>query len=359
VGGNDDIDYTGGIFSSAINVSVTAGTTYYVAWDNRWSADAFAFSTTFTAVNAAPNAVTMPTPLDGATGVAVDPADNNMDGTPDNGVALSWTPDPNGAPATEYDILYGDSPTTLQNLTAAATYTNTSVNITGNTYNDLNYWQIIAINSAGSTPGPIWSFTTETATGSPASNAITPTPADGATNVVIDVADQDLDGLPDNSVSVSWTIGTNGAAPNAATIRLGTDPTALNTLTTSFTGTNARFLQLDGGTQYYWQAVPTNNGSEAANQPIWSFTTDGTASIDDLNGAKLFSVYPSPADTFLNIVSEEIVSDITITNLLGQRVIENATLNNNSVDVSSLTSGIYIISTTIGNRVTSLRFVKK
>lgn len=246
VGGNDDVDYTGGVFSSDVTVSVVAGTTYYIAWDNRWSADAFVFATTFTAVSSAPNAVTTPSPVDGATGVAVDTADNNMDGTPDNAVALSWVLDPAGAPATEYDIFYGDSPTTLNNLTANATFTSTSVRITGNTFNDLNYWQIVAINSAGSTPGPIWSFTTE-----------------------------------------------------------------------------------------------------------------ATASIDDLEASKLFSVHPNPADSFLNIVSEESVSDVNVSNLLGQRVISNATLNNNRVDVSSLTSGIYIISAVIGDNATSLRFVKK
>ena len=41
--GNDDLDAPSGVYSSVVTFNVTAGTTYYIAWDNRWSSSGFNF----------------------------------------------------------------------------------------------------------------------------------------------------------------------------------------------------------------------------------------------------------------------------------------------------------------------------
>ncbi len=49
--GNDDADVFGGIKTSEATFPVSSGTTYYIAWDNRWSSDGFDFTLTESAVS--------------------------------------------------------------------------------------------------------------------------------------------------------------------------------------------------------------------------------------------------------------------------------------------------------------------
>ncbi|GAK99129.1 hypothetical protein JCM19314_3160 [Nonlabens ulvanivorans] len=293
-----------------------------------------------------------------ATNVAIDPADNNADGSPDNSVPLSWVPDTTGSPATEYDIYYGTDPTMLNNLTAATTYTATSVSITGNLYATTYYWQIVAINGSGSsTSNPIWSFTTAAASGTAPSNATTPTPTDGATMVVIDTADADADGSPDNAVDIAWVQDATGQQPNAYTIRLGDSPTTLQTLTTTFTGMAARFVNQSAGTTYYWQVVPTNNGVEAVNQPIWSYTTAGTASVED-DSINFFTISPNPANSIINIITDENINSVDLYNALGQKVLEDITIINNQINITDVHSGIYFLRATSNLGVQTVQIIK-
>jgi len=46
VAGSDDVDYTGGNYLSEVTFNTTANTTYYIVWDNRWSAFGFEFTLT-------------------------------------------------------------------------------------------------------------------------------------------------------------------------------------------------------------------------------------------------------------------------------------------------------------------------
>ncbi|MBF4986464.1 hypothetical protein FNJ87_19855, partial [Nonlabens mediterrranea] len=114
--------------------------------------------------------------------------DNDADGSPDNSILFAWAPDNSlGSVAPdEYEILLGDSPTTLVSLgTAPATIT-LPISINGFLYNTTYYWQVIPKNTAGSAANnPVWSFTTEAGSINAPDAVTTPTPADMATNVVI------------------------------------------------------------------------------------------------------------------------------------------------------------------------------
>ncbi len=48
--GNDDVDVIGGNKTSEDTFPITNGTSYYIAWDNRWSSDGFNFTLSETAV---------------------------------------------------------------------------------------------------------------------------------------------------------------------------------------------------------------------------------------------------------------------------------------------------------------------
>lgn len=91
-----------------------------------------------------PGLPSTPTPVNNAIGITIKPT-------------LKWT----SAGATSYDIAFGpqNPPPPAAAGLAAAEYAPPLLNA-GTTY----FWQVIAHNGAGSTPGPVWAFTTSTAT---------------------------------------------------------------------------------------------------------------------------------------------------------------------------------------------------
>ncbi|MGV3459179.1 MAG: T9SS type A sorting domain-containing protein [Flavobacterium sp.] len=87
---NDDISYPSDLRSRISNLPVSAGTTYYIVWDNRWTATAFSFKATFTAQSCfAPSGFTYV-------------------GTPTTtSVTLGWTAPTAGSAPGSYQIEYG------------------------------------------------------------------------------------------------------------------------------------------------------------------------------------------------------------------------------------------------------------
>lgn len=69
------------------------------------------------------------------------------------------------------------------------------------------------------------------------------------------------------------------------------------------------------------------------------------------------SVYPNPTSSMLNITSEEIVLSIDIYNVQGQRVLNVG--NSNSIDVSTLQSGVYILKAKTDKGSNTVKFIKK
>lgn len=243
VGGGDDVSASN--YLTNVNVNVTAGTVYTIAWDNRWESNAFVFNATFTAVSSPPNPVTTPTPADNATNVPVDPTDVDANGTPDNFVALSWSNAASGPPATSYEIYFGTDANALPRLGATQTFTSTSIRITGLTVNTTYFWRIVAVNGAGSAVG----------------------------------------------------------------------------------------------------------------SSTWQFTTGALASVND-EAISFFTLSPNPTNDVLNINSKVKVEKFTIYNALGQVVSTNEDIINNSINVSNLKSGIYLISVENNNQVQTQRFIK-
>lgn len=340
-----------------VDLSTYNGQTIYVAWRNN-SNDQFllAIDDIFIGVPMGnpPAPVITPSPIDMATGVAVDPADNDMDGNPDYGVTLSWD-NTSGSTPDEYDIFYGSD--SAANMTLLGTTPNTSVTITGNFENTTYFWQIVAKNNNGSAMGSsTWSFTTAGTTvrnGDPSA----PTPTDNATNVVIDTADNNMDGTPDNSVTLMWTPSTTGDAADSYNVSFGQDMSNLPVLG----GTAATSVDITGllpNTTYFWRIQPVNRGGINSTSPTWQFTTDATASIDGATLVDFFSISPNPASSFLNVNSEVEVTDIVIYNSLGQIIQSDAEMINNKIDVSNLKSGMYFIKANSDKNTQTIKFIK-
>ncbi|MGO3184106.1 MAG: S8 family peptidase [Aequorivita sp.] len=75
-----------------------------------------------------------------------------------------------------------------------------------------------------------------------------------------------------------------------------------------------------------------------------------------------FALYPNPVSTQINISFPESAekADFVLYNVLGERVLQkNITALKNSIDVSELTSGMYIASITSNNRTISYKIIKQ
>ncbi|MDR1723353.1 MAG: T9SS type A sorting domain-containing protein, partial [Tannerella sp.] len=78
-------------------------------------------------------------------------------------------------------------------------------------------------------------------------------------------------------------------------------------------------------------------------------------------GAGELSVYPNPVEDKLMIRNYELsnVEKVTITDLTGRVLYSSSTIINDYIDVSSYSSGVYIIQFTTADGVVTRKFVKK
>ena len=88
-------------------------------------------------------------------------------------------------------------------------------------------------------------------------------------------------------------------------------------------------------------------------------SAEDTASIDKNNLSNV-SLYPSPAQNELTISAENTIQNVTVYNVLGRKVQSfNVNATSKRLDVSSLSTGIYILKYTANNVVGSMKFIKK
>ena len=233
----------------------TAAATASLGATTNWGA-VFAAFKPGTASSGVPGSPGSPSPSNGATGVSTTPS-------------LSWT----AAGATAYDVSFGTSnpPGAAASNLTTATYAPPAL-ASGTQY----FWQIVARNSAGTTSGPVWSFTTAAVLpGLPGS----PSPSNGATGV-------------STTPSLSWT----AAGATTYDVGFGTSnppgPAASNLTTATYAPP-----ALASGTQYFWQIVARNSAGTTSG-PVWSFTTAAVlpglpGSPNPSNGATGVSTTPS------------------------------------------------------------------
>jgi len=81
--------------------------------------------------------------------------------------------------------------------------------------------------------------------------------------------------------------------------------------------------------------------------------------VSDINEFD-FTYYPNPVKDVLNISAKKSIENVEIFNLSGQKVLNNAKVSNNRVDVNSLTSGTYIFRVSLeGGQVETFKIIKK
>ena len=87
------------------------------------------------------------------------------------------------------------------------------------------------------------------------------------------------------------------------------------------------------------------------------FQSSMTLSVDE-NTLATFSISPNPVKNTLNIDSQDTISNVAVYDLLGKEVISSNTVKN-TLDVSTLSNGVYVIKLTSDKGVATKKFVKE
>jgi VCBS repeat-containing protein len=217
----------------------------YQAYDGLEYSNTATVTITIDPVNDPPNAASNPDPADGETDVSTY-------------AILSWTGgDPEGDNVT-YDVYLGDispPPKVSNNQTI------TSYNPPGELQNDTTfYWQIITWDEFGaSTPGPIWSFTTEPEPNQPPFEPSNPVPSNGSTDVSVYTDLSWSGGDPEND-NVTYDVYFGTAAP-------------LQKVSSNQTGNSYDPGDLEFDITYYWQIVAWDEYGLSTDGPLWNFLT--------------------------------------------------------------------------------------
>lgn len=101
-----------------------------------------------------------------------------------------------------------------------------------------------------------------------------------------------------------------------------------------------------------------NPSNEASLGSVVLSSNAAVASVER-NSLLNISMYPNPTNNYLNISSDNIISKVSIYNILGKQV-KNIQINEKSknIDVSNLSKGVYMIKYTVDNTVGSSKFMK-
>jgi len=97
----------------------------------------------------------------------------------------------------------------------------------------------------------------------------------------------------------------------------------------------------------------TQNFPES-NKPVWG--TCPTASIDDQNQLDI-SIYPNPTSDIVFIDGNYTQLKVVVYDILGKQVMKESITN--SIDISQLEKGVYILQLSDGAKVTTQRIIKK
>ena len=209
-------------------------------WGGQWGYSAYEIQVFGDPPLTPPASPSGPSPANSASGVLIN--------TP-----LGWSA---ASGATSYNVAFGTSnppPSAATGLTA------TSFQPTVLAYSTTYYWRITAMNAAGSTAGPIWSFTTGATPPPPPAPPMAPagpSPASSGSAISINTA-------------LSWSAA-NGATSYNVAFGASNPPAPAATGLTVASFQPASVLAYS--TTYFWQITAVNAAGSTAS-PIWSFTT--------------------------------------------------------------------------------------
>jgi len=87
----------------------------------------------------------------------------------------------------------------------------------------------------------------------------------------------------------------------------------------------------------------------------------GAASLGIAGSSKAkLTLYPNPAHNNISLLSESTIEEVTVHTMLGQKVLDVKTnISQNNIDISGLSSGVYVINATSNGKTITQRFIKQ
>ncbi len=160
--------------------------------------------------------------------------------------------------------------------------------------------------------------------------------------------------MPNNG---SFTVSINNSYTSNLPFRILN--ATLNTVYTNTVAPNSTntFSQTLSAGQYYLEFYATPNSTSYLYP--YSFIIQNTLSINDNLVDNTFSIYPNPTNSKVNIKSESKFEEVEIYNVLGQKVLSSKILDNQEIDMSSLTSGTYFLKLKSESFVKNAKIIKQ
>jgi len=376
-GGNDDVSGTN--YLSSTTVPVSAGTTYYIVWDNRWSALGFDFTLNFVAVPCIrPNEFSITTPT-------------NITAT---SATVGWTA-AIGTPAS-YDVQHGPSGFTLGTGTTQNT-TTISAPLAGLPAGG-NHSYYVRSNCGATQSAWTGPFSIFLAKSAPHSNSFEQPDlangfggtgwslSEGAANAqqgtIFYFSNTSTTAVSNSQLysrafnfSAGETVSFNFWTKPVPTTGTGTIKVYYNT-TKSLTGATAVGAVINVAGLAYVQQTRSFTAPAAGvyylifsnESPIAAAATSllldnfnlssvlGTS--EEVKHSNIFlSVYPNPTNDILNIKSDLKIKNVSIVDMSGRNM--NVKLEDNKVDVRNLTPGAYMINIETKDGISTEKFIKK
>jgi hypothetical protein len=168
-----------------------------------------------------------------------------------------------------------------------------------------------------------------------------------------------------HGVSFQDTAGGIGGSYEANFQTTGTEVANIELDFVAGLGTSAKFVIFtDVGDLGGIQATPNVNGTDTgslAGTYIVDNITLGATVLNVKNNSVLdFSMYPNPTSNMLTISAPNTIKSAAIYNILGKQVMSlEINKNSESIDVSNLATGMYLIKYSIDNAVGTAKFIKQ
>lgn len=325
------------------------------------------------------DSVVPPDPAD-CSPAAIFPLNEAID-VPVGALEFTWEVPTTGGPVDSYDF-YGGTTTPLTEADFIGNFEENSASIQLTGFSTVFYWKAVPRNIGGQASDCIeWTFTTVEAPPVPENDAcdtataITAFPftdnidATSATNNEGSIVVTECGTLNDG---IWYTVEGNGSDIVVSATSLGWDGELA-----IYTGSCGDFTCYDSvddeleddpevltiteseiGITYYINFGHYDTDDDNEGQAIIEVTSEDL-SVGG-NELKNFTAYPNPVRDILNLSHVEAISTVEVFNLLGQKMlVKSIEATQGQLDMSSLSSGSYLVKVTSGNETKTIKVVKQ
>ena len=244
--------------------------------------------------------------------------------TSDSTIVLTWAAVDG---ATNYNVYSAD--------TLVANVTETTYTVTGLEAEKEYCFNVTAVNEVGGESAK-------------SENACATTLKEGNDPVVLEAPVVQVVEITETTIVIAWN-----PVESATNYKVFANDQLITTLPDTIAG----FRELTPNTEYCFTVVAINEvGDESAPSEKVCATTSGEGIAEN---AAAFNIYPNPVADKLFIETEATVEEVTIYTLTGVMIYSEVDYNNNTINVSDLSGGVYFIKVRTDNGEVVKRFIKK